>query len=137
MNAKKTRISRGKSRAMETHFNPIGFFFLSVDFSYEHSDWFAASFFSSNFLLFASFSRISFSRGFYSCGKKLVFILAPLVNRKIKNTQIQKTGIVEPCVNSTCIVCTLSNMPLDWYIFSGIFVLVLKRHLLASSTYNS
>ena len=34
MNAKKSRNSRGKSRAMETHFYPIEFFFLSLDLSY-------------------------------------------------------------------------------------------------------
>ena len=42
---KKTRNSRGKSRAMETHFYPIHFFFLSLVFSYEHEERFPTLFF--------------------------------------------------------------------------------------------
>ena len=38
MNAKKTRNSRGKTRAMETHFYTMHFFFLSLHFSYEHAE---------------------------------------------------------------------------------------------------
>ena len=41
---KKTRNSRGKSRAMETHFHPIIFFF-SLDCSYEHLERFPTVFF--------------------------------------------------------------------------------------------
>ena len=38
MNVKKSRNSRGKTRAMESHFFTIDFFFLSRQFSYEHSE---------------------------------------------------------------------------------------------------
>ena len=37
MNVKKSRNSRGKTRAMESHFFTIVYFFLSRQFSYEHS----------------------------------------------------------------------------------------------------
>jgi hypothetical protein len=50
---KKSRNSRGKSRAMETHFYPIHFFFLSLVFSYEHAERFPAF-----FLCLLSISRI-------------------------------------------------------------------------------
>ena len=54
MNAKKkTRNSRGKSKAMETHFYPIEFFFISLDFSCELSERFPTF-----FLCPVSFSRI-------------------------------------------------------------------------------
>ena len=42
VNAKKSRNSRGKSRAMETHFYPVE---LSLDFSYENSETFSTIFF--------------------------------------------------------------------------------------------
>ena len=35
---KKTRNSRGKTRPMENHFYTMDFFFLSLDFPYEHSE---------------------------------------------------------------------------------------------------
>ena len=37
---KKSRNSRGKTRAMETHFYTMEFWFLSQEFSYEHSERF-------------------------------------------------------------------------------------------------
>ena len=45
MNGKKSRNSRGKTRAMETHLYTMDFFFLSQEFSYEHSERFLTIFF--------------------------------------------------------------------------------------------
>ena len=50
MKAKKSRNSRGKTRAMETHFYIMEFFFLSPEFSYEHSERFLTIFFNAVFV---------------------------------------------------------------------------------------
>ena len=41
---KKTRNSSGKTRAMESHFYDIDFYFLSRQYSYEHSERFLTFF---------------------------------------------------------------------------------------------
>ena len=43
---KKTRNSRGKTRAMETHFYTMECFFVLLDFPYEHSERFLTFFVS-------------------------------------------------------------------------------------------
>ena len=46
MNAKKSRNSRGKTRAMESHFYNMEFFFLSREFFCEHSQRFLPIFYN-------------------------------------------------------------------------------------------
>ena len=54
MNAKKSRNSRGTTRAMESHFDSMDFFFLSREFFYIHSEIFLTIFF---FLLCSHFQN--------------------------------------------------------------------------------
>ena len=55
---KKSRNSRGKTREMETHFYTMDFFFLSIEFSYEHSETFPTIYFYG-----VSISRIMNAKG--------------------------------------------------------------------------